>query len=160
MDMTHVTVAFIGLLSGSISSVVSYFITKYNINKPKQINALEEQYANVLVPIHKILFFNNDKAITDDMIFGHKQKSIEDVLNKNYHLSPYGIVEEFKRAVENEDMKDFEELINNLFQSASYRLGYTQKSIKIDRETLLLLASSAYSPERMISLLIKRLLPL
>ena len=140
--MMHV--ALIGLLAtiggASVSAIVTYFINKYNIDKPKKQSALEEQYIKVLVPIHKKLFFNDDIEEPDNEKC--KQKDIKNILKENYHSAPYAIIEKFKKAIEKEDMKEFESLMDTCYKSASYQLGYTQVRIKTNKEILEILASS------------------
>jgi len=140
------TVAIIGFLStiGAtiITAIVSYIVNRFNFNKPKKQNSLQEQYANVLAPIHRTLFYTGKiKKVSVE----EKLKEIEKILYENYPIAPYSIVESFCLTLCNNDISSFEKLMDACYKNAAYKLGYTQVKTKFNRTSLNILATKDYS---------------
>jgi len=103
-----------------LAGMVSYFMARYQLNRPQRSGVLEKQYENVLAPIHRILFFDSGDSKED------KQTEIVKILSEHYYVVPRTIHE----CWHDDRDKQFPAAIDVAYKRAQYKLGYSQIKIR------------------------------
>lgn len=77
----------ISLLVAVITSGVSFYTKKYEVDTPNSYKILKKQYNNIFVPLHKAIFLNKTKTkrgIIDEAI---------EITKENYNYAPYKLIQ-------------------------------------------------------------------
>lgn len=128
MDSTIVVALVTGglsLLGVALAGIVGYSTAKYNFQKPAARSILEEQYINVFVPLHRLVFHSD---LEDEPL----NSEIKNIIMKQYHLIPNPIIEVyFAYGLDGvEDGMSFREYIDKCYRVAAVKLGYSQIKLK------------------------------
>lgn len=131
MDSTIVVALVTGglsLLGVALAGIVGYSTAKYNFQKPAARSILEEQYINVFVPLHRLVFHSD---LEDEPL----NSEIKNIIMKQYHLIPNPIIEVyFAYGLDGiEDGMSFREYIDKCYRVAAVKLGYSQIKLKTYR---------------------------
>lgn len=107
------------------SGASTVILNRLFLKKDKNFNIQEQQYLNVISPIHHALK-NKDK--------NERDKVIEEIIEKYYYLLPDTVYECYIDCKENENnFEEFNKLINYINNRHRYELGYSkQKPENID----------------------------
>lgn len=118
----------IGVIFGSLlTATVTIFSVKYNFNIPKTREILEKQYSNVIMPLHKIIFWDKDKL-------SDKIKKSQKIIESNFEWTPTKLIKYFNNEKDLLLGKDFYmeycQYILDTSVSQKIKLGYDRSSFK------------------------------
>jgi len=104
-----------------LAGLVSFYVAKYQLSKPLRSSVLENQYQNVLAPLHRIMFFS-------ELSKEAKLQAIEQVLSEHYSVVHPAILDCWKKTPEH-----FSDAIEYAYKIAAYKLGYSQIKVKMPK---------------------------
>lgn len=118
----------IGVIFGSLlTATVTIFSVKYNFNIPKTREILEKQYSNVIMPLHKIIFWDKDKL-------SDKIKKSQKIIESNFEWTPTKLIKYFNNEEDlllGEDFyKEYCQYILDTSVLLKIKLGYDRSSFK------------------------------
>ena len=137
--MEALYVALVGfsatIVGTAITALVSYIVNKFNFNKPKKQSAREQQYLQVLAPLHKLLYFcpNITSGSSGENKNDQLLLNVEEIIDKNYPAVPSTLMACYFKSKKSNDLDEFKVLLDQYYQEAAYELGYVSAKRNLRR---------------------------
>lgn len=125
---------FFKLLLVIIPSVITYFITKYNVQKPTKIQTKKAQFEKVYLPLYKLTYNKSEKTPTDEL--NQIAVQINKIIEKNFEFVFPGmqsLVDDLLEALKEPHKKVknlyYREIATELFHQINYDYEILKKQL-------------------------------